>query len=54
MNELNIPGKIPRQIRKWTCYKLECFADYIAAYARTVDSTTTSLWLAIVIPGVKF
>ena len=36
MNEPNITGKIPRQIRKWTCHKLECFADYIEAYARTL------------------
>ena len=34
MSELNIPGKIPKQIRKWTCHKLECFADYIEDYAK--------------------
>jgi len=39
MNELSIPGKIPKPIRKWTCHKLECFADYIEAYARTVRNT---------------
>ncbi len=38
MNELNISGKIPKQIRKWTCHKLECFSDYIEAYARTLDN----------------
>ena len=39
MTELNIPGKIPKQIRKWTCYKLECFADYIEAYAKKLGNT---------------
>jgi three-Cys-motif partner protein len=39
MNGLNIPGRIPRRIRKRSCHKLECFADYIAAYASIVDST---------------
>lgn len=39
MDELNIPGKIPKPIRKWICHKLECFADYIEAYARTLKST---------------
>ena len=39
MNELSIPGKIPKPIRKWTCHKLECFADYIEAYAKTVKNT---------------
>lgn len=34
MDKLNIPGKIPRQIRKWNCHKLECFSDYIQAYAK--------------------
>jgi len=38
MNELNIPGKIPRQIRKWTCHKLECFTDYIEAYTGTLPN----------------
>ncbi len=38
MNELNISEKIPKQIRKWTCHKLECFADYIEAYTRTLDN----------------
>ena len=36
MSELNIPGKIPKQIRKWACHKLECFSDYIEAYARAL------------------
>ena len=39
MSELNIPGKIPRQIRKWTCHKLGCFTDYVAAYAKTLRNT---------------
>ncbi len=39
MNELNIPGKIPKQIRKWHCYKLECFSDYIRAYTKTLKDT---------------
>lgn len=39
MDELNIPGKIPRQIRKWTCHKLECLSDYIAAYAKRLGKT---------------
>jgi len=39
MDKLNIPGKIPRQIRKWTCHKLECFSDYIQAYAKTLGNT---------------
>jgi three-Cys-motif partner protein len=36
MNELNSPGKIPRPIKRWTCHKLECFTDYIDAYARSL------------------
>jgi len=39
MNELNIPGKIPKPIRKWTCHKLECFADYIEAYSKGLKNT---------------
>ena len=35
MDEVNIP----RQIRKWTCHKLECFADYIEAYAKALGNT---------------
>ena len=35
-----MPGKIPRQIRKWTCHKLECFSDYIEAYARALKNTS--------------
>ncbi len=31
-----MPGKIPKQIRKWACHKLECFSDYIEAYARAL------------------
>ena len=38
MNELKISEKIPKQIRKWTCHKLECFGDYIEAYARTLKT----------------
>ena len=29
----------PNRIGRWTCHKLECFADYINAYARSLDST---------------
>ncbi len=39
MDKLNIPGRIPRQIRKWTCHKLECFSDYIQAYAKRLANT---------------
>ncbi len=28
----------PKQIRKWTCHKLECFAEYIEAYTRALDN----------------
>jgi len=28
----------PKPIRKWTCHKLECFADYIEAYTRTLGN----------------
>jgi len=28
-----------KQIRKWTCHKLECFTDYIEAYAKTLGDT---------------
>ena len=38
MKELNISEKIPKQIRKWTCHKLECFAEYIEAYTRALDN----------------
>jgi len=34
-----LPEKISRPIGKWTCYKLECFADYIEAFAQTVNNT---------------
>ena len=37
MNQLDRPGEIPRPIRKWTCHKLECFADYIDAYTKTLE-----------------
>lgn len=33
------PEKSCKQIRKWACHKLECFADYIEAYARTLGNT---------------
>ena len=36
MDEINIPEERARQISKWACHKLECFADYIEAYARTL------------------
>ena len=36
MNEQNISTKAPEQIRKWTCHKIECYADYIGAYAETL------------------
>lgn len=31
--ERTIKSKAPRQIRKWTCHKLEAFSDYLKAYA---------------------
>ncbi len=34
-----MPAKIPRQIRKWTCHKPECFTEYIEAYAQTQENT---------------
>jgi len=37
MSALNISAKTPKQIRKWICHKLECFAEYIEAYTRTLD-----------------
>jgi len=36
MTRINMPRKIQKQIRKWTCHKLECFSDYIEAYAKTL------------------
>jgi len=36
MSGVNMPGKIIKQIRKWTCHKLECFSDYIEAYAKAL------------------
>jgi three-Cys-motif partner protein len=38
MNKLNISEKPPKQIRKWVCHKLECFAEYIEAYTRALDN----------------
>lgn len=38
MSELNIAGKIPREISKWTCHKLECFADFIEAYTKALGN----------------
>lgn len=32
MNKLNVSEKSLKQIRKWVCHKLECFAEYIEAY----------------------
>ncbi len=29
----------PKPIRKWTCHKLECFADYIEAYSRAMGKS---------------
>lgn len=37
MSKLKVSAKIPRQIRKWVCHKLECFAEYIEAYTRALD-----------------
>ena len=34
MDEQNTPGI--RHIRRWTCHKLECFTDYVAAYTRSL------------------
>ena len=34
-----MPGKIPKEIRKWACHKLECFSDYIEAYAKRLKNT---------------
>jgi len=28
----------PKPIRKWTCHKLECFADYIEAYSQAMGN----------------
>jgi three-Cys-motif partner protein len=33
-----VSGKLLKQIRKWVCHKLECFAEYIEAYTRALDS----------------
>ncbi len=38
MNKLSL-GKTQKQIRRWTCHKLECFTDYIEAYAKTLGNT---------------
>jgi|TARA_B100000315_G_scaffold260329_1_gene320892 three-Cys-motif partner protein len=39
MKESRIAGKIPRQITKWACHKLECFNDYIEAYTKILGSS---------------
>ena len=31
-------GKTQKQVRDWTCHKLECFTDYIEAYAKTLKN----------------
>ncbi len=36
---MNSPGRTPRQIRRWACHKLECFADCISAYSRDLASS---------------
>jgi three-Cys-motif partner protein len=38
MNKPNT-STIPKQIRKWACYKLECFSNYIEAYIKTLQGT---------------
>ena len=30
----------PKQIRKWACHELECFADYIEAYTRALGKNS--------------
>ncbi len=35
-------GKIPKLIKKWTCHKLECFADMLEAYAQMPGGTKHS------------
>jgi three-Cys-motif partner protein len=35
---MNRPVKIPRQIRRWACHKLECFTDYTDAYTQNLAS----------------
>jgi three-Cys-motif partner protein len=39
MNKLNIAGKNPKPIKKWTCHKFECFTEYIETYAKTLKNT---------------
>jgi len=34
-----MPGKVPREIGKWTCHKIECFADFIEAYTQAQEKT---------------
>jgi len=31
-------GKIPKEIRKWTCHKLECLNDWMQSYTQTLES----------------
>ncbi len=38
-NHLNRPEVIPRQIKRWVCHKLECFADYIDTYTESLTDT---------------
>jgi three-Cys-motif partner protein len=38
MNELSVPGKIPRPIGRWECHKLECFADFIEDYSSSLSA----------------
>ena len=38
MNKPDIPIT-PKKIKKWTCYKLECFSDYLEAYSKTLQGT---------------
>ena len=38
MNEPSGSRQILKQIRKWTCHKLECFSDYIEAYTRELGN----------------
>lgn len=32
-----MPGKAPKQLKKWASHKLECLTEYIAAQAKTYD-----------------
>jgi len=33
------PGIMARQIGRWACHKLECFADYVQAYTARPENT---------------